>query len=204
MSILTSTSTGISSLVQNWCKEKLSGKSTQYRIEKSSDGTMKVIIRVPYEGTLIIIDCRGLCCKLYFENKPNVILMNMNDSCVKYISPRVKFFCDSIRFSSSVFTEKSTEFIMKYKHDISSSYIVIHHDRELARAFLNTEPYNKLFVENNVKVIFSEEEEEEDELTFKDIINQNFKSDGEKIQKYIFERLKDKYLSIFNEKIKFT
>lgn len=204
MSILTSTSTGISSLVQNWCKEKLSGKSTQYRIEKSSDGTMKVIIRVPYEGTLIIIDCRGLCCKLYFENKPNVILMNMNDSCVKYISPRVKFFCDSIRFSSSVFTEKSTEFIMKYKHDISSSYIVIHHDRELARAFLNTEPYNKLFVENNVKVIFSEEEEEEDELTFKDIINQNFKSDGEKVQKYILERLKDKYLSIFNEKIKFT
>ena len=204
MSILTSTSTGISSLVQNWCKEKLSGKSTQYRIEKSSDGTMKVIIRVPYEGTLIIIDCRGLCCKLYFENKPNVILMNMNDSCVKYISPRVKFFCDSIRFSSSVFTEKSTEFIMKYKHDISSSYIVIHHDRELARAFLNTEPYNKLFVENNVKVIFSEEEEEEDELTFKDIINQNFKSDDEKVQKYILERLKDKYLSIFNEKIKFT
>ena len=204
MSILTSTSTGISSLVQNWCKEKLSGKSTQYRIEKSSDGTMKVIIRVPYEGTLIIIDCRGLCCKLYFENKPNVILMNMNDSCVKYISPRVKFFCDSIRFSSSVFTEKSTEFIIKYKHDISSSYIVIHHDRELARAFLNTEPYNKLFVENNVKVIFSEEEEEEDELTFGDIINQNFKSDGEKVQKYIFERLKDKYLSIFNEKIKFT
>ena len=169
---------------------------------------MKVIIRVPYEGTLIIIDCRGLCCKLYFENKPNVILMNMNDSCVKYISPRVKFFCDSIRFSASVFTEKSTEFIMKYKHDISSSYIVIHHDRELARAFLNTEPYNKLFVENNVKVIFSEEEEEEeeeeDELTFKDIINQNFKSDGEKVQKYILERLKDKYLSIFNEKIKFT
>lgn len=204
MSILTSTSTGISSLVQNWCKEKLSGKSTQYRIEKSSDGTMKVIIRVPYEGTLIIIDCRGLCCKLYFENKPNVILMNMNDSCVKYISPRVKFFCDSIRFSSSVFTEKSTEFIMKYKHDISSSYIVIHHDRELARTFLNTEPYNKLFVENNVKVIFSEEEEEEDELTFSDIINQNFKSDGEKVQKYILERLKDKYLSIFNEKIKFT
>ena len=204
MSILTSTSTGISSLVQNWCKEKLSGKSTQYRIEKSSDGTMKVIIRVPYEGTLIIIDCRGLCCKLYFENKPNVILMNMNDSCVKYISTRVKFFCDSIRFSSSVFTEKSTEFIMKYKHDISSSYIVLHHDRELARAFLNTEPYNKLFVENNVKVIFSEEEEEEDELTFKDIINQNFKSDGEKVQKYILERLKDKYLSIFNEKIKFT
>ena len=204
MSILTSTSTGISSLVQNWCKEKLSGKSTQYRIEKSSDGTMKVIIRAPYEGTLIIIDCRGLCCKLYFENKPNVILMNMNDSCVKYISPRVKFFCDSIRFSSSVFTEKSTEFIMKYKHDISSSYIVIHHDRELARAFLNTEPYNKLFVENNVKVIFSEEEEEEDELTFGDIINQNFKSDGEKIQKYIFERLKDNYLSKFNEKIKFT
>ena len=203
MSILTSTSTGISSLVQNWCKEKLSGKSTQYRIEKSSDGTMKVIIRVPYEGTLIIIDCRGLCCKLYFENKPNVFLMNMNDSCVKYISPRVKFFCDSIQFSSSVFTEKSTEFIMKYKHDISNSYIVIHHDRELARAFLNTEPYNKLFVENNVKVIFSEEEEEEDELTFKDIINQNFKSDGEKIQKYIFERLKDKYLSKFNEKIKF-
>lgn len=204
MSILTSTSTGISSLVQNWCKEKLSGKSTQYRIEKSSDGTMKVIIRVPYEGTLIIIDCRGLCCKLYFENKPNVILMNMNDSCVKYISPRVKFFCDSIRFSASVFTEKSTEFIMKYKHDISSSYIVIHHDRELARAFLNTEPYNKLFVENNVKVIFSEEEEEEDELTFSDIINQNFKSDGEKVQKYILERLKDKYLSIFNEIIKFT
>ena len=204
MSILTSTSTGISSLVQNWCKEKLSGKSTQYRIEKSSDGTMKVIIRVPYEGTLIIIDCRGLGCKLYFENKPNVILMNMNDSCVKYISPRVKFFCDSIRFSASVFTEKSTEFIMKYKHDISSSYIVLHHDRELARAFLNTEPYNKLFVENNVKVIFSEEEEEEDELTFKDIINQNFKSDGEKVQKYILERLKDKYLSIFNEKIKFT
>lgn len=204
MSILTSTSTGISSLVQNWCKEKLSGKSTQYRIEKSSDGTMKVIIRVPYEGTLIIIDCRGLCCKLYFENKPNVILMNMNDSCVKYISPRVKFFCDSIRFSASVFTEKSTEFIMKYKHDISSSYIVIHHDRELARAFLNTEPYNKLFVENNVKVIFSEEEEEEDELTFKDIINQNFKSDGEKVQKYILERLTNSYLSKFNEKIKFT
>lgn len=204
MSILTSTSTGISSLVQNWCKEKLSGKSTQYRIEKSSDGTMKVIIRVPYEGTLIIIDCRGLCCKLYFENKPNVILMNMNDSCVKYISPRVKFFCDSIRFSSSIFTEKSTEFIMKYKHDISSSYIVIHHDRELARAFLNTEPYNKLFVENNVKVIFSEEEEEEDELTFKDIINQNFKSDGEKVQKYILERLTNSYLSKFNEKIKFT
>ena len=204
MSILTSTSTGISSLVQNWCKEKLSGKSTQYRIEKSSDGTMKVIIRVTYEGELIIIDCKGLCCKLYFENKPNVILMNMNDSCVKYISPRVKFFCDSIRFSSSVFTEKSTEFIMKYKHNISSSYIVIHHDRELARAFLNTEPYNKLFVENNVKVIFSEEEEEEDELTFSDIINQNFKSDGEKVQKYILERLKDKYLSFFNEKIKFT
>ena len=204
MSILTSTSTGISSLVQNWCKEKLSGKSTQYRIEKSSDGTMKVIIRVPYEGTLIIIDCRGLCCKLYFENKPNVILMNMNDSCVKYISPRVKFFCDSIRVSASVFTEKSTEFIMKYKHDISSSYIVIHHDRELARAFLNTEPYNKLFVENNVKVIFSEEEEEEDELTFKDIINQNFKSDGEKVQKYILERLTNSYLSKFNEKIKFT
>ena len=204
MSILTSTSTGISSLVQNWCKEKLSGKSTQYRIEKSSDGTMKVIIRVPYEGTLIIIDCRGLCCKLYFENKPNVILMNMNDSCVKYISPRVKFFCDSIRFSASVFTEKSTEFIMKYKHDISSSYIVIHHDRELARAFLNTEPYNQLFVENNVKVIFSEEEEEEDELTFKDIINQNFKSDGEKVQKYILERLTNSYLSKFNEKIKFT
>ena len=203
MSILTSTSTGISSLVQNWCKEKLSGKSTQYRIEKSSDGTMKVIIRVPYEGTLIIIDCRGLCCKLYFENKPNVILMNMNDSCVKYISPRVKFFCDSIRFSASVFTEKSTEFIMKYKHDISSSYIVIHNDRELARAFLNTEPYNKLFVENNVKVIFSEEEEEEDELTFGDIINQNFKSDGEKVQKYIFERLKYNYLSKLNEKIKF-
>lgn len=204
MSILTSTSTGISSLVQNWCKEKLSGKSTQYRIEKSSDGTMKVIIRVPYEGTLIIIDCRGLCCKLYFENKPNVILMNMNDSCVKYISPRVKFFCDSIRFSASVFTEKSTEFIMKYKHDISSSYIVIHHDRELARAFLNTEPYNKLFVENNVKVIFSEEEEEEDELTFSDIINQNFKSDGEKVQKCILERLTNSYLSKFNEKIKFT
>ena len=204
MSILTSTSTGISSLVQNWCKEKLSGKSTQYRIEKSSDGKMKVIIRAPYEGSLIIIDCRGLCCKLYFENKPNVILMNMNDSCVKYISPRVKFFCDSIRFSSSVFTEKSTEFIMKYKHDISSSYIVIHHDRELARAFLNTEPYNKLFVENNVKVIFSEEEEEEDELTFSDIINQNFKSDGEKIQKYILERLKYNYLSKFKEKIKFT
>ena len=203
MSILTSTSTGISSLVQNWCKEKLSGKSTQYRIEKSSDGTMKVIIRVPYEGTLIIIDCRGLCCKLYFENKPNVILMNMNDSCVKYISPRVKFFCDSIRFSSSVFTEKSTEFIMKYKHDISSSYIVIHHDRELARAFLNMEPYNKLFVENNVKVIFSEEEEEEDELTFKDIINQNFKSESEKVQKYILERLANSYLSKFNEKIKF-
>lgn len=203
MSILTSTSTGISSLVQNWCKEKLSGKSTQYRIEKSSDGTMKVIIRVTYEGELIIIDCKGLCCKLYFENKPNVILMNMNDSCVKYISPRVKFFCDSIRFSSSVFTEKSTEFIMKYKHNISSSYIVIHHDRELARAFLNTEPYNKLFVENNVKVIFSEEEEEEDELTFSDIINQNFKSDGEKIQKYIFERLKAFNLSEFNEKIKF-
>ena len=166
---------------------------------------MKVIIRVPYEGTLIIIDCRGLCCKLYFENKPNVILMNMNDSCVKYISPRVKFFCDSIRFSSSVFTEKSTEFIMKYKHDISSSYIVIHHDRELARAFLNTEPYNKLFVENNVKVIFSEEEEEEeeDELTFKDIINQNFKSESEKVQKYILERLTNSYLSKFNEKIKF-
>lgn len=204
MSILTSTSTGISSLVQNWCKEKLSGKSTQYRIEKSSNGTMKVIIRVPYEGALIIIDCRGLCCKLYFENKPNVILMNMNDSCVKYISPRVKFFCDSIRFSSSVFTEKSTEFIMKYKHDISSSYIVIHHDRELARAFLNTEPYNQLFVENNVKVIFSEEEEEEDELTFSDIINQNFKSDGEKVQKCILERLTNSYLSKFNEKIKFT
>ena len=90
--------------------------------------------------------------------------------------------------------------------DISNSYIVIHHDRELARAFLNTEPYNKLFVENNVKVIFSEEEEEEeeeDELTFKDIINQNFKSDGEKIQKYIFERLKYNYLSKFKEKIKF-
>ena len=204
MSILTSTSTGISSLVQNWCKEKLSGKSTQYRIEKSSDGTMKVIIRAPYEGSLIIIDCRGLCCKLYFENKPNVILMNMNDSCVKYISPRVKFFCDAIKFSSAVFTEKSTEFIMKYKNDIANSYIIIHQDRELARAFLNIEPYNKLFVENNVKVIFSEEEEEEDELTFKDIINQNFKSDGEKIQKYILERLKDKYLSFFNEKIKFT
>ena len=204
MSILTSTSTGISSLVQNWCKEKLSGKSTQYRIEKSSDGTMKVIIRVPYEGSLVIIDCRGLCCKLYFENKPNVILMNMNDSCVKYISPRVKFFCDAIKFSSAVFTEKSTEFIMKYKNDIANSYIIIHHDRELARAFLNTEPYNKLFVENNVKVIFSEEEEEEDELTFKDIINQNFKSDGEKIKKYIFERLKYNYLSKFKEKIKFT
>ena len=204
MSILTSTSTGISSLVQNWCKEKLSGKSTQYRIEKSSDGKMKVIIRVPYEGTLIIIDCRGLCCKLYFENKPNVILMNMNDSCVKYISPRVKFFCDSIRFSASVFTEKSTEFIMKYKHDISSSYIVIHHDRELARAFLNTEPYNKLFVEKNVKVIFYEEEEEEDELTFNDIINQNFKNEGKKVQKYILERLTNSYLSKFNEKIKFT
>ena len=204
MSILTSTSTGISSLVQNWCKEKLSGKSTQYRIEKSSDGKMKVIIRAPYEGSLIIIDCRGLCCKLYFENKPNVILMNMNDSCVKYISPRVTFFCDSIKFSSAVFTEKSTEFIMKYKNDIANSYIIIHQDRELARAFLNIEPYNKLFVENNVKVIFSEEEEEEDELTFSDIINQNFKSDGEKVQKYILERLKDKYLSFFNEKIKFT
>lgn len=165
---------------------------------------MKVIIRAPYEGSLIIIDCRGICCKLYFENKPNVILMNMNDSCVKYISPRVKFFCESIKFSSAVFTEKSTEFIMKYKNDIANSYIIIHKDRELARAFLNIEPYNKLFVENNVKVIFSEEEEEEDELTFKDIINQNFKSDGEKVQKYILERLKDKYLSIFNEKIKFT
>lgn len=204
MSILTSTSTGIFSLVQNWCKEKLSGKSTKYRIEKSSDGTMKVIIRVPYEGALIIIDCRGLCCKLYFENKPNVILMHMNDSCVKYISPRVKFFCDSIQFTSSVFTEKSTEFIMKYKHDISSSYIVIHHDRELARAFLNTEPYNKLFVDKNVKVIFSEEEEEEDELTFSDIINQNFKNEGKKVQKYILERLTNSYLSKFNEKIKFT
>lgn len=199
MSILTSTSTGISSLVQNWCKEKLSGKSTQYRIEKSSDGKMKVIIRAPYEGSLIIIDCRGLCCKLYFENKPNVILMNMNDSCVKYISPRVKFFCDSIRFSASVFTEKSTEFIMKYKNDIANSYIIIHQDRELARAFLNIEPYNKLFVENNVKVIFSEEEEEEDEFTFSDIINQKINEADGPIQKIVLEQMKDSFLSQFKK-----
>ena len=62
MSILTSTSTGISSLVQNWCKEKLSGKSTQYRIEKSSDGTMKTYI------DLLKNDSFMLCNQCYFVN----------------------------------------------------------------------------------------------------------------------------------------
>ena len=88
---------------------------------------------------------------------------------------------------------------MKYKNDIANSYIIIHKDRELARAFLNIEPYNKLFVENNVKVIFSEEEEEEDEFTFSDIINQKINEADGPIQKIVLEQMKDSFLSQFKK-----